>query len=189
MMYSDEYPEFSMGAIRALCKVLVPALVSVTGAAHAQTEPVIGLVLSGGGARGGAHIGVLQALEELRVPVHRIAGTSIGAAIGGFYASGMSVEELRDFVGELDFNAAFMNTTPRQSRSFRRKRDDDLFLVGYRPGLNDGEFDLPTGVVQGQVIDLIMSRVTLPVSGISDFDDLMIPFRAVAGDLRLSYAQ
>lgn len=172
-----------MGATRALCKALAPLVLFAAGAVGAQTQPVIGLVLSGGGARGGAHIGVLQALEELRVPIHRIAGTSIGAAIGGFYASGMSVEELRDFVGELDFNAAFLNNTPRQSRSFRRKRDDDLFLVGHKPGLNNGEFDLPTGVVQGQVIDLIMSRVTLPVSGISDFDDLMIPFRAVAGDI------
>ncbi|HMB72041.1 MAG TPA: patatin-like phospholipase family protein [Gammaproteobacteria bacterium] len=172
-----------MGAIRALCKALLLMLALAPPVVYAQTRPVIGLVLSGGGARGGAHIGALQALEELRVPIHRIAGTSIGAAIGGFYASGMSVEELRDFIGELDFNAAFLNTTPRQSRSFRRKRDDDLFLVGQRPGLNDGEFDLPTGVVQGQVIDLIMARVTLPVSGISDFDDLMIPFRAVAGDI------
>ena len=172
-----------MGALRAHCKRLLMATALVCSGAAVAAEPVIGLVLSGGGARGGAHIGALRALEELRVPIHRIAGTSIGAAIGGFYASGMSVEELGDFVGELDFNAAFFNSTPRQSRSFRRKRDDDVFLVGHRPGLNRGEFDLPTGVVQGQVIDMIMSRVTLPVSGISDFDDLMIPFRAVAGDI------
>ncbi len=146
-------------------------------------RPVIGLVLSGGGARGGAHIGALRALEVLRVPIHRIAGTSIGAAIGGFYAAGMSVVELENFVAELDWDAAFFNNTPRQLRSFRRKRDDDLFLVGQRPGLNNGEFELPTGIVQGQVIDMIMSRVTLPVSGVSNFDNLMIPFRAVAGDI------
>lgn len=140
-------------------------------------------MLSGGGARGGAHIGVLRALEELRVPIHYIAGTSIGAAVGGFYASGMSIAELEDFVGQLDWEGAFFSTSPRQLRSFRRKRDDDLFLVGQRPGLNAGEFDLPTGVLQGQKIDTIMSRVTLPVAGIHDFDDLMIPFRAVAGDI------
>lgn len=172
-----------MGAIKPLYKLFAAWLLLLAGPICAQSEPVIGLVLSGGGARGGAHIGVLRALEELRVPVHRIAGTSIGAAIGGFYASGMSTDELSEFVGELDFDAAFLNSTPRQSRSFRRKRDDDLFLVGQRPGFNDGEFDLPTGVVQGQVIDLIMSRVTLPVSGVTDFDELMIPFRAVAADI------
>jgi NTE family protein len=183
MVRNNTDPDSFMGASRIICKLAAAALALIVGVAGAQPEPVIGLVLSGGGARGGAHIGVLRALEELRVPVHRIAGTSIGAAIGGFYASGMSTYELRDLIGELDFDAAFLNTTPRQSRSFRRKRDDDLFLVGQRPGFNDGEFDLPTGVVQGQVIDLIMSRVTLPVSGVSDFDDLMIPFRAVASDI------
>ena len=172
-----------MGVYKARYKCLVAAVLLFTGFAQAQPEPVIGLVLSGGGARGGAHIGVLRALEELRVPVHRIAGTSIGAAIGGFYASGMSSEELSEFIGELDFDAAFLNTTPRQSRSFRRKRDDDVFLVGQQPGLNSGEIGLPTGVVQGQVIDLIMSRVTLPVAGVTDFDELKIPFRAVAADI------
>jgi NTE family protein len=172
-----------MGLGLRLCKYALALTLLAAGPIAAQPRPVVGLVLSGGGARGGAHIGALRALEELRVPIDRIAGTSIGAAIGGFYASGMSVNELGDFVGELDFDAAFTNSTPRQSRSFRRKRDDDVFLVGHRPGLNDGEFDLPTGVVQGQVIDLIMSRTTLPVSGIDDFDDLLIPFRAVATDV------
>ena len=183
MINSNAFSDSFMGANRVICRLFAVGLVLVAGFAAAQPQPVIGLVLSGGGARGGAHIGALRALEELRIPVQRIAGTSIGAAIGGFYASGMSTDELSELIGELDFDAAFLNTTPRQSRSFRRKRDDDLFLVGQRPGFNDGEFDLPTGVVQGQVIDLIMARVTLPVSGVSDFDDLMIPFRAVASDL------
>jgi NTE family protein len=183
MAESSTVSESSMRAMRALHRFLAAGTLILAGSVWAQPQPVIGLVLSGGGARGGAHIGALRALEELRVPVHRIAGTSIGAAIGGFYAAGMSTNELAEFIGELDFDAAFLNATPRQSRSFRRKRDDDLFLVGNRPGLNDGEFDLPTGVVQGQVIDLIMSRVTLPVSGITDFDDLLIPFRAVASDI------
>ena len=146
-------------------------------------RPRIGVVLSGGAARGGAHIGVLKALEELRVPIDYITGTSIGAAIGGFYASGMNIQELEEFVAGVDWDAAFLNATPRQLHSFRRKRDDDLFLVQQKPGFNDGEIDLPVGLVQGQVIDLIMSRVTLPVASIDDFDELAIPFRAVATDL------
>jgi len=182
-MRNSEISTAAISASPRLLRALLVLALFATGLAAAQSRPVIGLVLSGGGARGGAHIGALRALEELHVPVDRIAGTSIGAAIGGFYASGMSVDDLSDFVGELDFEAAFLNSTPRQSRSFRRKRDDDVFLVGHRPGLNHGEFDLPTGVVQGQVIDLIMSRTTLPVSGIEDFDDLLIPFRAVATDI------
>jgi NTE family protein len=151
-------------------------------------RPAVGLVLSGGGARGGAHLGVLIALEELRIPVDYIAGTSIGAAIGGIYASGLSTDEIEEFVRSIDWNAAFLNLTPRRLRSFRRKRDDDLFLVNQKPGLNNGEFTLPRGVVQGQVIDTIMSRVVLPVTAINDFDDLAIPFRAVAGDIETGEA-
>ena len=147
------------------------------------TNPRIGLVLSGGGARGGAHIGVLKALEELRVPVDRIAGTSIGAVVGGFYVSGMSVAELEELIESLEWETAFLNVTPRQLKSFRRKRDDDSFLVNQKPGLNDGEFELPVGLVQGQVIDMIISRETLRASQVEDFDQLAIPFRAVAGDL------
>src|SRR5688572_310443 len=147
------------------------------------TRPQIGLVLSGGGARGGAHIGVLKALEELRVPVDYVAGTSIGAVVGGFYVSGMSVADLEQLVESLEWEAAFLNVTPRQLKSFRRKRDDDSFLVNQKPGLNDGEFELPIGLVQGQVVDMIISRATLRASQVENFDQLAIPFRAVAGDL------
>ena len=118
--------------------------------AHRRT---IGLALSGGGARGGAHIGVLKALEELRVPVDYLAGTSIGAVVGGFYASGMTVPEMEKLVESLEWERAFLNTTPRQLKSYRRKRDDDLFLVDQKPGLAGREFRMPVGLVQGQVID------------------------------------
>ncbi len=151
--------------------------------AAAGSRPVVGLVLSGGGARGGAHLGVLRALEELRVPVDVIAGTSIGAIIGGFYASGMSVDEIQQVIESIDWDAAFLGDTPRELISFRRKRDDDLFLVDQKPGLNDGQFEFPLGVVQGQVIDLILTEQTLPVAHIRDFDELPILFRAVATDI------
>jgi NTE family protein len=173
-------------AIAALASALMaaaPAVSAQEARSSVSDRPVIGLVLSGGGARGGAEIGVIKALEELRVPVDVIAGVSIGAAIGGLYASGMTVQELEDFVDGIDWDAAFLNTTPRQLKSFRRKREDDLFLLQLRPGIGDEGFSLPAGVVQGQVIDTIMSRITLPVATIHDFDKLTIPFRAVAGDL------
>ena len=148
-----------------------------------QQRPKIALVLSGGGARGGAHIGVLKALQELRVPIDEIAGTSIGAVVGGFYVSGMTVQDMEQLVESLEWETAFLNSTPRKLKSFRRKRDDDLFLVDLKPGLNDGEFELPSGVVQGQVIDMVLSRETLRASKVDDFDKLALPFRAVAGDL------
>jgi NTE family protein len=172
--------------------VLVPLAVA-SAVARAQDEAAatpnpeqrhsIGLVLSGGGARGGAHIGVLKALEELHVPVDYLAGTSIGAVVGGFYVAGMTVSELEQLVESLEWERAFLNATPRQLKSFRRKRDDDLFLVDQKPGLAGGELRLPLGLVQGQVIDTIISRETLRASEVHDFDKLMIPFRAVAGDI------
>ena len=177
-----------------LLALILPVLLAVAGtAAHAQdgaaapNPPLhrrsIGLVLSGGGARGGAHIGVLKALEELHVPVDYLAGTSIGAVIGGFYASGMTVAEMEKLVESLEWDRAFLNFTPRQLKSYRRKRDDDLFLVDQKPGIGGGQFRLPVGLVQGQVIDTILSRETLRASEEHDFDRLLIPFRAVAGDL------
>jgi NTE family protein len=146
----------------------------------APEREVIALVLSGGGARGGAHLGVIKALEELRVPVDVITGTSVGAAIGGLYASGMTVAELTVFIEGIDWDAAFLNATPRRLESWQRKREDDLFLLQVTTGRgsDDEGFSLPLGVVQGQVIDMIMSRVTLPVATVDDFDDLAIPFRA-----------
>lgn len=149
----------------------------------ARGRPSVGLVLSGGGARGGAHIGVIKALQELRVPIDLIAGTSIGAVVGGFYVSGMTVADMEELVDNVEWEAAFLNVTPRRLKSFRRKRDDDLFLVDQKPGLNDGEFELPIGFVQGQVFDMILSRETLRASEVQDFDRLALPFRAVASDL------
>jgi NTE family protein len=168
------------------CSTTIGALAQApteSAAAETHSGPSVGLVLSGGGARGGAHIGVLKALEELRVPVDYMAGTSIGAVIGGFYVSGMSVADLEQLVESLEWETAFLNVTPRQLKSFRRKRDDDSFLVNQKPGLNDGEFELPVGLVQGQVIDMIISRETLRASQVDNFDQLAIPFRAVAGDI------
>src|SRR5690606_21488165 len=118
-----------------------------------------------------------------RVPVDYIAGTSIGAIVGGFYASGRTVAELEELVDTIDWEQAFLNITPREHRSFRRKRDDDSFLVKQRPALNSGELEPAIGLVQGQVIDLIISQFTLPAATIDDFDELPIPFRAVAADI------
>lgn len=153
------------------------------GEPHRSRRPTVGLALSGGGARGGAHIGVLKGLDELRVPIDYLAGTSIGAVVGGFFVTGMTPADLEEFVESIEWEAAFLNVTPRPLRSFRRKRDDDLFLVDQKPGLNHGEFVLPLGFMHGQVIDMILSRVTFPASRVDDFDELAVPFRAVTANL------
>jgi NTE family protein len=186
-MHGRRSPSLKLALVLPLLLAVVGTAVHAQGAPDAQTAPqhrrAIGLALSGGGARGGAHIGVLKALEELHVPVDYLAGTSIGAVVGGFYAAGMTVPELEELVASLEWERAFLNFTPRQLKSYRRKRDDDLFLVDQKPGLVGGEFRLPVGLVQGQVIDTILSRETLRASEVHDFDRLLVPFRAVAGDI------
>jgi NTE family protein len=146
-------------------------------------RPRIGLALSGGGARGAAHIGVLRVLEDRRIPIDYVAGTSMGAIIGGLYASGLSPDELETMITHIDWADAFSDFIPRAERSFRRKRDDDLYLVKSKPGISRRGLLFPPGLLDGQKIDLLLKRYTLPVSEIRDFDELGIPFRAVATDL------
>jgi len=143
----------------------------------------VGLALSGGGARGAAHIGVIRVLREQNVPIDCIAGTSMGAIIGGLYASGMSLEEIELAIDAIDWDDVFVDSTRRADRTFRRKRDDDDFLIKRPLGFNNGKVKMPLGLVQGQKIDLVLSKLTIPVALVNDFDKLTIPFRAVATDI------
>ncbi len=147
-------------------------------------RPRIGLALSGGGARGAAHIGVLKILERERVPIDYIAGTSMGSIVGGMYASGMSPEEIEAQLVAVDWDDVFDDKVDRENRSFRRKTDDRLWLIARKPGFNDGKVTLPPGLVQGQKINQLLIKLTLPVADIDNFDDLAIPFRAIAADIQ-----
>ncbi|NVK40303.1 MAG: patatin-like phospholipase family protein [Oceanospirillaceae bacterium] len=148
------------------------------------SRPRVGLALSGGGARGAAHVGVLRVLEELRIPIDYIAGTSMGSIVGGLYASGMRPDAIEQALETMDWAHIFSDDPPRQERSFRRKRDDDLYLIKAKPGIaDDGTLKFPTGAIQGQKFDLALRELTLPVTDVDDFDNLRIPFRAVASDL------
>src|SRR5205814_1860929 len=108
-------------------------------------DPRTGRVLSGGGARGAAHIGVLKVLEEYRVPIDCIAGTSMGALVGAAYATGYSVSEMETLVTDLSTDVLFKERPPRQELSVRRKHEDQLDLVGPEIGVRDGEFFLQKG--------------------------------------------
>lgn len=164
----------------ALLAALSP---SASPAADFPTRPRIGLALSGGGARGAAHVGVLQVLEEHRIPVDLVTGTSMGALVGGLFASGLSPAELDSVISNMDWNSAFADQIPRRDRSFRRKREDDLYLVRNKPGLRGGRLVFPPGILDGYQIDLLLKRLTLPVVTIRDFDRLPTPYRAVAADI------
>src|SRR5213594_66572 len=156
-----------------------PAFVAPPGPARAR----FGLALSGGGARGLAHIGVLKVLEELRVPIDVIAGTSIGAVVGGLYASGMSPDEIAREMERVDWVSLFDDRPPRPDLPYRRKQDDSSAFFDLELGLKSGRILLPRGLIAGQKIGFLFKSLTAPAASIDDFDRLPIPFRAVATDL------
>ena len=147
-------------------------------------RPKIGLVLAGGGARGASHVGVLKVLERERIPIDYVAGTSMGSIVGGMYASGMPPEEIERQMVAVDWEGVFQDKVDRQDRSYRRKMDDRLWLYDAKPGFSGGKIKLPPGLVQGQRIGLLLTSLTLPVGDIDDFDNLPIPFRAIAADIQ-----
>jgi NTE family protein len=160
-----------------------PALpVAAKKTSDKATRPKIALVLSGGGARGAAHIGVIKVLEEMRIPIDIITGTSIGALIGAAYASGTSVAELEQRIGEADWDNLLTDTSPREDRSFLRKEEDQARLLGIEFGVKRDGLQLPAGAISGQKLDALFSVITRYAPGQVVFDRMPIRFRAVATD-------
>ena len=154
-------------------------------------RPKVGLVLSGGGARGVAHIGVLKVLEELRVPVDFIAGTSMGSLVGGFYASGLTPDEMEKRIATIDWPSVFRDDPARQDIPWRQKRDDFSVLFGLEFGFRDGKILVPLGTVAGYKFEFVMTEFVGLEAGRAerDFDTLPIPYRAVAMDLESGEAK
>ncbi|MGH9498716.1 MAG: patatin-like phospholipase family protein [Terriglobales bacterium] len=145
-------------------------------------RPRIGLVLSGGGARGLAHVGVLLWMEEHRIPVDYIAGTSMGGLVGAFYATGATAPEMRKFIEAIDWDDVLLSEPPYDQLSYRRKEDHRDYQVEIPLGLDHG-LSAPNGFNPGHGIGLLLDRIVLNYSGLPTFDDLPIPFRCVATDL------
>jgi len=142
----------------------------------------IGVALEGGGALGLAHIGVLQWFKEQHVPVDFIAGTSMGGLVGGFYAAGVSPEEMKNLIERLDWDAILRDRTSYEDLSFLRKQDQRAYPNSLVLGLRKGLY-LPAGLNAGHQIGLLIDRETLLYSGLPSFDALPVPFRCVATDL------
>jgi NTE family protein len=147
-----------------------------------QQDPRIGLVLEGGAALGLAHIGVLQWLEEHRIPVDYVAGTSMGGLVGGLYATGHSPDEIIKLVGGINWDVVLRGEVPYQDLSFRRKEDAVEYPNDLQFGIKNG-IRFPEGFNSGHQVGLILDRVALPYSEVKDFNDLPIPFACVATDL------
>lgn len=173
-----------------LCQMAVSAdLTGPDAQADGKTRPRIGLVLSGGGARGLAHVGVLKVLERERIPVDLITGTSMGAIIGGLYASGMNAEQLERELIQLSWGDVFASRVDRQNLSQRRKEEDFEFSAVLEFGMRDGEFRAPQGTLSSRGLETLLRRFTLPVRKIRSFDALPTPFRAVSTDLETGEQQ
>ncbi|HJQ98193.1 MAG TPA: patatin-like phospholipase family protein [Candidatus Polarisedimenticolaceae bacterium] len=147
-----------------------------------NSRPKVVLVLSGGGARGSAHIGVIKVLEELHVEPDMIVGTSMGSIIGGLYAAGWSVEEIEKEITELDWSTVFVDKLPRKFRTLRRKQDDS-YLVPIKMRFQGWKPYLPPSVIGGQSLELLLQRFEIEASGERDFDKFPIAYRAVAANL------
>jgi len=160
---------------------------TVTG----EGRPRIGLVLSGGGARGFAHIGVLRVLEEMRIPVDCIAGTSMGALVGGSYAAGLSPDEMEQRIAQIDWVDLLRDDPGRLQKPFRQRADDFTSLWALELGMRDGKVQLPTGATSFYKFELFLRDMISLRGGVTvtSFDELTIPYRAVATDLETGEAK
>ena len=164
---------------------LVPAtaVVAVPPPVVPAKRPRVGLVLSGGGARGLTHIGVLKVLDELRIPVDYIAATSMGSIVGGLYASGMPPAEMERIVTSVDWTTLFSDSPPRRELAFRDKQRDTRFPLPLEIGFRDGEIRGFQGAISGGNLELFLHNLTSKADGIRDLDRLPVPFRAVSTDM------
>ena len=180
--------------VRVFSAVIITLLLSGYALAEAdkpptfKERPTIGLVLSGGGAKGAAHIGVLQVLEANNIPIDYIAGTSIGAYIAGMYALGFSANDIETIMLEGAWDTGYSDTIPRENLSYRNKQLRDKYNIPISVGFNNGEITSPSGLLQGQTMSQLLRYSTDLVEQFGDFDDLAIPFRAVATNLATSEA-
>ncbi len=146
-------------------------------------RPRIGLALSGGGAKGCAHVGVLKVLEEYQIPVDYIAGTSIGSIVGGLYAAGYQAEQLAEIVLTLDWEDLLEDEPARRDRAYLRKLEDQKYILGFEFGFKGSELIFPSGLRRGQKLLFELRRLSLPVAGIDSFSEFPVPFAAVTTDI------
>ena len=150
--------------------------------ADGPARPRVGLALGGGSARGLAHVGVLEWLDEHRIPIDAVAGTSMGGLIGGAFATGIPAAEIRKLTSETDWDAVLSSDAPFEDATFRRKQDRRAFPAGLEFGVR-GALWLPRSLNPGQRIALLLDSFTLPYSALPAFDALPTPFRCVAFDI------
>src|SRR5262245_11486697 len=174
----------------AACSLLGPGAAIAAGAADAHSSvpattarPRVGLVLAGGGAKGGAHVGVLKVLEELHVPVDCIAGTSMGALVGAGYASGIPAAQMQEFMVGIDWKSVVGGLGRRDLQPIEQKRAGVTYSNSFEMGLKDGNVVMPGGLINTAGIEDVLRSYVARARMVSSFDRLPIPYRAVATDM------
>lgn len=179
-------PYYSIIIIAFLFLLVNSRLSQATDQEKDSPEPSVGLVLSGGGAKGFAHIGVLKVLEEVDMPIDYITGTSMGSVVGGLYAIGYRSDNLQDIVTDTNWNRLFEDTRARRHIPVEEKLWEGKFQVTLP--IHEEGMRLPSGVVGGHQISKLLSRLTWEVHDIEDFNEFPIPFAAIATDIETGEA-
>ncbi|MCR8920386.1 patatin-like phospholipase family protein [Parasutterella secunda] len=181
-MFRRVFQSLLLALSLVLCSV-----VSAETVQHANSltlsRPKVALVLSGGGARGFSHVGVIRELERLGVKIDIVAGTSMGAMVGGGYASGYSVEQMQDIILGVDWKEMFALRPDRDEINWRRRQDDFKGLGTQEIGLSKKGVLFPDSVVPAQHLEIFLQSITRHVSSVTDLSKLSIPFAAIATDL------
>jgi len=172
-----------LSCIACLAGALLAVPQAAAQALAATARPKVGLVLGGGGARGGAHLGVLEVLEELRVPFDCVAGTSMGALAAGAYVAGVSPAEMKETIAKTDWAGMFDDSAGRESVSLRRKQIDDRFYSGLEFGVTKEGLRYREGAVAGEKIKLFFNELVRADLGERNIENLPIPLTLIATDI------
>lgn len=166
-------------------RLIFIAFIFFWGFGFSQEKPVedlkVGLVLSGGGAKGMAHIGALKIIEEAGIRIDYIGGTSMGAIVGGLYASGYSANQLDSIFKSIDFNRLIQDEIPRRAKTFYEREESEKYAITFP--VNKFKVSLPKGISKGQNFYNMLSKLTSHVNDVEDFSKLPIPFLCVATNL------
>ena len=156
---------------------------NVDPANEPDDRPRIGLALSGGGARGYSHIGVLKVFEEHNIPIDYIAGTSMGAMVGGLYGSGLSASEIEEILLPVDWVALYDDEPERRDRAYRRKEEDQRYILDFELGQKGFRLIVPKGLSSWRKLNFLLRSHLQPVAHINQFRDLPIPFKAMVTNI------
>ncbi len=157
-------------------------LICVVASSYSQNQrPKVGLVLSGGGAKGAAHIGILKAMEEAGLTPDYITGTSMGSIVGGLYSIGYSADELKDIVENANWDELLTNKISLDKVTYEEKFYYGRYLLDFY--VKDKKLQFPQGIIEGQALMEMFSNLTRPVHGINDFNDFPIPFACIGTNI------